>query len=193
MSPNEILSVAEKIHHKHGLEGLSLRRVARAMDVTPMALYRHFADKDALLDALAARGFSILEQYLEEATKKRSPLARLKAGVTQFREFALAQRRLFELMFLIPRRSVPSAPGSLRETSSPAFGKLIASLAESMAAGDLRDGDPQQIILLIWAIVHGLIALHFSGRFGTDHEFRRVFDAAMALQFDLLRPVSSKG
>jgi AcrR family transcriptional regulator len=186
-SPDTILDVAERMHRKHGLQALSLRRIAKVVGVTPMALYRHFKDKDALLTALAARGFAILETFLAEAATKRDPLARVRAGLVQYREFALAERRQFELMFLVPRPNVPSAPGSLRETSSPAFGKLIGALKECMEDGTLRRADPAQIILLVWGTAHGLIALHYSGRFGSDAQFRSVFDAMLQLQFELLR------
>jgi AcrR family transcriptional regulator len=186
-SPEAILDVAERIHRKHGLPALSLRRLAKAVGVTPMALYRHFEDKDALLNALAERGFARLETFLAKAAAKRDPLARVRAGIVQYREFALAQRRLFELMFLVPRRGVPGAPGSLRETSSPSFAKLIEALKECMERGTLPRADPAQLILLVWGTAHGLIGLHYSGRFGSDIRFRTVFDTMLHLQFHLLR------
>ena len=50
-----------------------------------------------------------------------------------------------------------------------------------MGAGDFPSGDPGEFILLIWAMAHGLIALHFSGRFENDDEaFRRIYDRAVA-------------
>jgi AcrR family transcriptional regulator len=185
-SPDTILTVAERIHRKHGLQALSLRRIAKVVGVTPMALYRHFKDKDALLTALAARGFAILETFLAEAATRRDPLSRVRAGLVQYREFALAERRLFELMFLVPRRDVPSAPESLRATSSPAFGTLIGALKDCMEDGTLRRADPAQVILLLWGTAHGLIALHYSGRFGNDGHFRALFDAMLNFQFQLL-------
>src|SRR5829696_2352994 len=49
-----ILKAAERIYRKAGVDALSIRRVAAAVDLTPMAIYRHFRDKDALIDALVA-------------------------------------------------------------------------------------------------------------------------------------------
>jgi AcrR family transcriptional regulator len=54
LSRERILEVADRLAREDGLEALSMRRIAEQLDVWPMSLYRHFQDKDALLDALAA-------------------------------------------------------------------------------------------------------------------------------------------
>ena len=185
---DRILDAAERIHSKRGLSQLTLRRVAKTVGVTPMAFYKHFEDKNALLDALAARGFAILETYFEEAVRKRTPITRLRATLTQLREFALDQPRYYELMYFVARGAVPAAPASLRETTSPSFAKLIADVRESMEAGDIRRGDPGETILLMWATAHGLIALHFSGRFGNDAAvFRPLYDRIIEAELVLLQ------
>lgn len=188
-TPQQILDAAADIYRAEGFDALSIRRVAEEVGVTPMALYHHFANKDALLDALVARGFEMLERRFADAVAQGSVMLRLRAGITAYREFALAEPRLFELMYLRPRPNVPSAPASLASTTSPAFGRLIESLVESMRQGLVRAGEPASTILLIWSTIHGLIALHFSGRFGGDDaRFRAVYDAAVNELFDLLRP-----
>ena len=183
-----ILNAAERIHSKHGVSELTLRRVAKAVRVTPMAIYKHFKDKNALLDGLAERGFGIWETYLEVAVSKRTPMTRLRAVLDQAREFALEHPRYFELMFLAKRGSIPNAPASLRETPSPSFTKVIADVRGMIDAGELRRGDPGETILLLWATAHGLISLHFTGRFGgSSTAFRGIYDRAMASLFDALR------
>ena len=185
---DRILDAAERIHSRRGLSDLTLRRVAKAVGVTPMAIYKHFEDKNALLDGLAERGFGIWETYLEVAVRKRTSMTRLRAVMHQAREFALEHPRYFELMFLARRGPIPKAPASLRETPSPSFTKVIADVRQMIDAGELRRGDPGETILLLWATAHGLIALHFSGRFGDSNAvFRGVYDRAMATQLDLLR------
>ena len=186
---DEILRTAAAIHREEGLDALSLRRVAEAVGVTPMALYHHFDNKDALLDALVAQGFARLEQYFARAAARRTPMTRLRAGVVAYREFALDERRLFELMYLVPRPNVPPAPASLATTPSPSFGALIAAVGEAMEQGRLRRGVPAETILLVWATVHGLITLHFTGRFGGDDaRFRAVFDRTINSLLRALRP-----
>lgn len=146
-----------------------------------MAIYRHFRDKEALVQALILSGFEQWERHLAEAVKAPTARGRIENALRAYREFALERPRHFELMFLVPRPGVPLAPDSLRATPSPSFGAVIAAVHASMATGELVAGDPGQIILMVWALAHGLIALHFTGRFGFDETlFRRRYDEAIA-------------
>src|SRR3954467_13197008 len=90
-----ILAAAWKLFAAGGIDAVSLRRVAAKVEVTPMAIYRHFADKDALIDALVvearARGSARLA-----AIDVEEPLAWLTAAGDEFLEFALDEPRRFE-------------------------------------------------------------------------------------------------
>jgi AcrR family transcriptional regulator len=143
-----------------------------------MALYRHYADKDALLDALVADGFAQFEVVVQKAADEATPLARLRSLCEGYVEFALSRPRLFELMFLIPRPGVPPAPTSLQSSPSAPFTRIIASVHEAMQAGTIAADDPAQVMLLLWSTIHGLVALHFSGRFQFDDAaFRQLASA----------------
>jgi AcrR family transcriptional regulator len=176
MTPaNRILREARKVYERHGLPGLTIRRVSARVGVTPMALYRHYADKDALLDALVAQGFAEFETYVSRAADTPTPLTRVRATLAEYVEFALDHPRLFELMFLIPRKGIPAAPASLATTPSPGFTRIITAFNEAMREGSLATDDTKEVILMAWATVHGLIALHFSGRFQFDDAvFRQI-------------------
>jgi len=75
---DRILAAAERIYQREGPSGLTLRSVASAVGVTPMAIYRHFRDKDALVQALVDAGFERWEQYLARAVDTRSPMKALE-------------------------------------------------------------------------------------------------------------------
>ena len=176
------MAVAERILRKEGIAAVTTRRVAGELGLTPMALYRHFRGKEALVQALVEIGFAHWETRLARAVKVRSPRRCLDNALAAYRDFALAEPRLFELMFLTPRPAVPSAPASLAVSPSPAFSKVIAALREV-----LPSPDPEQLLLLVWAVAHGLVALHFSGRFGFDEKlFRRTYDRTMSLLWSRL-------
>ena len=177
-SRDKILRAAQRIHDKEGLDGLSIRRVSARVGLTPMAIYRHFADKDALLDALVADGFAEFEAYVYRAAAQETPEARVRAMFREYTTFALDKPRLFELMFLIPRRNIPEPQDSLRTSPSPAVNQIIAALNEAMESGAIARDDPAQVLLFAWGTIHGLIALHFSGRFAFDDSvFTRIADA----------------
>jgi AcrR family transcriptional regulator len=84
LSRERILDVASRLAADDGLETLSMRRIAQQLDVWPMSLYRHFQDKDALLDALAARaapGPRANAGLRELVTEVRDVVARQPAGM----------------------------------------------------------------------------------------------------------------
>jgi len=183
-----VIAAAERILRSEGIGAVTTRRIASELGVTPMALYRHFEGKDALVEALVASGFARWEARLARAVRPGTPARRLRGALAAYRDFALEEPRLFELMFLLPRPGVPEAPGSLRSTVSPAFAEVIASVKDAIRAGDLPSTDPEEVVLMIWALAHGLVALHFSGRFGFQDElFRRAYDRTTAALWKQLR------
>jgi len=190
MSPRErILRAARLIYEKEGLAGLSMRRVSQRVRLTPMALYRHYANKDALLDALVAEGFGHFEAVVQKAADEPTPIARIRGVCHGYVDFALANPRMFELMFLIPRRGIPTAPASLQSSPSPAFTRIIAAVHEAMETRVIPADDPGQVMLFLWGTLHGLIALHFSGRFQFDDAlFRKVAAAQIDRLIRLLAP-----
>ena len=177
------MAAAERILRSEGIAAVTTRRVAGELGLTPMALYRHFPGKDALVQALVERGFAYWEARLSAAVKARSPRRRLENALAAYRDFALDEPRLFELMFLIPRSNVPSAPASLQAPPSPSFAAVIGALQ-----AELGPGQPEELPLLVWAVAHGLVALHFSGRFGGNEKaFRRAYDRTTTLLWKHLR------
>ena len=182
-----ILAAAERLLRSEGVAAVSTRRVASAVGVTAMAMYRHFRSKDALVQALVDTGFARWELRLAEAVDTPNPRDKIVNAIAAYRDFALAEPRYFELMFLVPRPGVPLAPESLRATPSPSFAAVIAAVHACMANGEFVPADPSQTILVMWALAHGLLALHFTGRFGFDEPlFRRRYDDAVRLMLDRL-------
>jgi AcrR family transcriptional regulator len=122
-------------------ETFSLRAVARRAGVSPNAPYRHYADKEALLAALATYGFAQLADRLEAA-------AELTGMAEQYVAFALSHPGLFRLMYGRP-------------TANAAAARTAEILASRLADPALQIG--------AWAMVHGLAVLLLDGKLpGTD-------------------------
>ncbi|WP_448662680.1 TetR/AcrR family transcriptional regulator [Sphingomonas sp. CJ20] len=147
-------------------EEFSLRSVARAAGVSAMAPYRHFADKDALLGAVAAHGFDELRDTLREADAAPDPRTALLAQGMAYVRFALGRPALFRLMF----GGAASGPPPSEDT---AYGVLARRMA------DLLPDDAQTGSMTCWATVHGLATLALDGRLGPAPE--PVAHAALAL------------
>ena len=183
MTRQRILKVAHRALKKKGPGALSLRQIAGEVGITPMAVYRHFRDKDDLLDAMVADGFARWEEYLAVAVRVDNPWQRLERVLVAYADFALTEHRMFELMFMVPRSRIPTAPASLSSTPSPSFSSLIVSVRQALGTEDVS-----HTLLLAWAAAHGLICLHFSGRFGFDVQvFRKEYDRVIQRFLALLR------
>src|SRR5215469_16361399 len=85
---DRIFHAARTLFDKEGVNGLSMRRLADQVGITPMAIYKHFPDKAALMDALMLDGFVSWEARVR-AIPKRDPLAWLKAMMDEALDFAL--------------------------------------------------------------------------------------------------------
>ena len=111
-----------------------MRRVAAAVDVTPMAIYRHYPGRASLLNALADEGFADLTARLAEKKFSGSVQARLTRMMEIYLEHALQRPRLFELMFLKPRVGARSYPRDFKAGRSPTA-NLLAPVVINRASG----------------------------------------------------------
>ncbi|MBU60048.1 MAG: TetR family transcriptional regulator [Alcanivorax sp.] len=151
-----------------GGDGFSLRELARRVGVTANASYRHFANKDALLLALAAEGFRRLRAAQEAAEAAADgPGRQLVAGGLSYLRFAHANPALFRLMFsgaAAAHRSGDNDDPELTEASAAAFETLRQAVARTGLAGD---DDGHHAALRAWAMVHGFSHLLLDGQL--DH------------------------
>ena len=167
---------------QEGSRQVSLRRISRAVGVTPMALYRHFENKEALQIALLQEGFRTFDGYLARSDAGRDARERLDLLVEGFRDFAFEQGAYFELIFLTSqtldglkdRREV-------RKVARPTFERLVACVGDCIAEGSLADRGAREMAVSLLAHCTGLAALHRSGTFRwSKAEARRTFDASFA-------------
>ena len=185
-----ILAHARDLFLQEGAQNVSLRRIAKAVGVTPMALYRHFESKEDLQVQLLRAGFRTFDEYLSRSESGETAEARLLLLIEGFREFALDEPAYFELMFL----SGQSPDGlrdrrEVRKVARPTFQRLVDCVADCIASGNLRDGGAESIALTLLAQATGLAALHRSGTFRwSKAEARARFDVSFAASLDAWRP-----
>lgn len=169
----KIETAAGKLLDREGSEAVTMRRVAKAVGITPMALYRHYADRDGLLNALADGGFGELAERAQGAALPKDPERRLTAILNIFLDFALERPRIFELMFLLRREGARQFPGDFRAGRSPTAKFAVAALEAGMKSGVFRKDDVWEIAFETGALLQGLVMLYVGGRVGTSaEEFR---------------------
>jgi len=157
-----LLAEAERTLREDGIERLSLRDLARQAGVSHAAPRRHFADRQALLDALAAAGFLRLSDELRaaigDATENYE--AQLRAAATAYIHFATRDAALLELMFAAKRGEQSAA---VRDAFGRVFAEVDGLVRRGQQAGELRPGEPDRLRLLLFATMQGIAALVTSG------------------------------
>ena len=156
-----LLTAALAILEEHGdPASLSLREAARRAGVSAMAPYRHFADKEALLAAIATIGFERLGAALRAAETKAvshdMPRTPLDAQGVAYVAFACRHPALFRLMF---GATSPTKTGGLADTAAQTF-KVLADRVAQVVPHDVG----ADVALAAWALVHGLAMLAVDGQ-----------------------------
>lgn len=159
-----IIIASRRLLDKEGPEAVTMRRVAKAVGITPMAIYRHYPDRAALLNALADEGFEELAARLARKNFSGGVEQRLTKLGEIYLEHALQSPRLFELMFLKPREGARRYPRDFKTHRSPTANLMVEVVQEGMAGGYFRDDDPWEIVFEMGALSHGLIMLYLGGR-----------------------------
>jgi AcrR family transcriptional regulator len=181
-----LLREAAALVQEEGIEALSMRRLASRVGVSATALYRHFPDKDGLLRCLVEGANAELGRYL---FPRGRPRPRLEGTLAAYLRFALERPQSYDVLFFSRGRTDLEVPPS--GESSANFRLLRDQVAEAMARGELRRADPTQTAVTLWALMHGLVALHRQGRFGDRRgAFGRVFRRAVAQLLAGLKPAA---
>lgn len=175
-----LLDSALELANARGVHNFTLRELARAAGVSHAAPYHHFADKSALMTALALEIFHTLRDTLQAAWDAASgpPDQRFSATGVAYVRFALENPAAFRLMFRpelfeSATTSTPEAADSpLMQAGQEAFAVLLNAVQACQAAGSIAPGDPYLPAVSAWSLVHGLSILLLdgvAGPFGNDN------------------------
>jgi AcrR family transcriptional regulator len=151
-----LVSAALELLEEGGATELSLRAAARRAGVAPSAPYRHYADRDALLSAVAAVGYRELAEHLAEAHPAPSTTDDLAAVAVSYVRFALQRPALFRVMFSEPC----DRDSGERVAATAAIAAYVGAIVERCFPA----ADPDALSTAIWALVHGLAFLHLDGK-----------------------------
>lgn len=164
-----LLAAAQELLVERGEGAISLREVARRAAVSHNAPYRHFADRETLLAALAAQGFADLLACMGQIGAGQAAVTRLALLGRCYVHFALERRGLFRLMFAsaLERSRYPDlqqAAEQLRQLLGEAVAALVGEEAAEVAG------------LSAWSLVHGLALLLLDGQVAVAAEQMRLIE-----------------
>jgi AcrR family transcriptional regulator len=146
-------------------DAVSIRAVADAVGITSPSIYLHFADKDALIEAVVIDVFAELDAaMLAAGADVNEPLARVRAYGLAYVDFAIGHPEHYRVATM--ERCVEVGKGSAgnldQVLADGAFNHLRDAVVACIAAGVFAAGDPVPIALELWSAAHGIAALMIS-------------------------------
>ena len=180
-----LLDAADALVAEKGPAGFSLREAARVVGVDPAACYRHFRDREAVLQALARRGFTRLATTfadVADAARRKKPVDVVRALGHTYVQFAVAAPSAFRAMF--GPNGFDARDPRLRGDYRDGIG-AYERLQRTISAWATADGlsiEIEDASLVLWSGVHGFAMLFVDGalRFNHDAHRDRVVDALLS-------------
>lgn len=175
-----IYRCALRILEAEGPQAVSMRRVAKEVGITAMAIYHHFPGRDALLDAVVDSEFEKLTEFFSRLSGRQSFEAALIHIMDGYIDYALAHPRIFDYVFSMPRPGARRFPEDFRARRSPTLNLTADTVSAWMKLGKLKRDDVWEIAFELWAHVHGYLALWRGGRIGlSEDEFRSLIHRSL--------------
>ena len=180
---DQILAAARAAFDRDGPEGLSMRDIAKEVGITPMAIYRHYENKQALIDALVLDALGEWSAIVA-AIPEQAPLDWMRAIGEAHLEFALQKPRRYEAAFLTHSTKARRYPDDFLAGHSPA-GTLQLRLIDTMIAqGVMKANSAVELLVTNAALSQGLITLYRAGRIaGSEDDFRTLYLGATERSF----------
>ena len=158
---DRILGCACDLYLEHGLDGFSMRKLAKEVGVTAPALYRHYDGREEVLADVLREAHRTFSRYLYSALGAPSPQERFSAAGEQYLNFVIDHPRWYGMMHTAPEHlgmeQIPEDIAGLQAATSQFW---LDRVRECMEAGILRQGDPMETAITMWAHAHGMVQLY---------------------------------
>jgi AcrR family transcriptional regulator len=164
-----------RLLEKEGAEAVSMRRVAKAVGITPMAIYSHFPNREALLKMVTDNEFRKLLQFSGRRLRAGRLDSLLVNILDGYLDYALAHPNVFDYVFSKPRPDARRFPKDFRARRSPTLNLIADAIAEEMKKGALRKDDIWEVAMALWTQAHGCVTLYRAQRFALSKAQFRAF------------------
>ena len=161
-----ILDAARTLFVERGIDAVSMREIAKKINYSATTLYHHFADKEALLQAVCDEDFLKLASGMHQVMQLPDLIARIQALGKGYAMFALQRPNHYRLMFMTPRAPCNPDITSIQQgnTEQDAYAQLKLVVQDAFDAGLFRPeiADAELIAQTIWAGIHGVCSLQIA-------------------------------
>jgi AcrR family transcriptional regulator len=169
-----IAVAALQLLEKEGPAAVSMRRIAQAVGITPMAIYHHFPNREVLLKTVTDREFEKLAGFMDaRQNEARTEGERLLRVMDYYIDYAFKHPKVFDYVFSQYRTDARRFPKDFRARRSPTMNRVADTVADAMARREIQKDDVWEVAMELWAHIHGYVALFRAGRFAlSEKQFR---------------------
>lgn len=153
----KILDAARDLFATEGYPAVTMRKIAEAIEYSPTAIYGHFEDKDDLVHALCHEDFARLLSVFDGQAALADPIERIRQLGRGYALFAEQNPNHYRFMFMTAGKL--EHPHEQSEPGQQAFQRLMAAVEQGIAEGRFRTDDALLISQVLWASLHGAVAL----------------------------------
>lgn len=163
---------------------MTMRRLARSIGITPMAIYHHFETREVLLRDVVEGEFGAFLDLLAKMPVYEAAEDRITHALDAYLKYALSRPQIFDYVFSKPREGARRFPDDFHARRSPTLNPLADAVAKWMDEGVIERDDIWEVTLELWAHVHGYIALYRAGRFNLPQkDFKELVHRSMRRLF----------
>jgi AcrR family transcriptional regulator len=162
----KILDAARELFVAEGYEAVTMRKIAQRIEYSPTAIYLHFRDKQAVMEAICDTDFLKLATRFRKIAEIADPIERLRSAGFAYADFAMKHPNHYRMMFMTPHPPHDPRKSALdvgnRDEDAYAFVRWTAS--EAIAQGRIREelADPDLLAQMVWAAIHGWVSLRMT-------------------------------
>jgi AcrR family transcriptional regulator len=153
----KILDAARDLFATRGYDHVTMRAVADAIEYSPTAIYHHFEDKDDLVRALCNEDFGRLLHAFQKEAPPADPIEWIRQLGRAYARLGIETPNYYRFMFMTPLR--PDYTPGPDDPGQQSFEVLRAAVAKAIETGAFRPGDPDTVAQVLWAGIHGAVAL----------------------------------
>jgi AcrR family transcriptional regulator len=153
----KILDAAHDLFAREGYDRVTMRRIAEAIEYSPTTIYNHFEDKDDLVQSLCEENFARLLGALQSERPPADPVEQIRQLGLAYARFGVDYPNHYRFMFMTPGKfeHIHELSGSGQQ----AFGLLHSAVEKAIGSGAFRPGDAVAVAQVLWAGLHGVVAL----------------------------------
>ncbi|MGB0840316.1 MAG: TetR/AcrR family transcriptional regulator [Chitinophagales bacterium] len=162
----KILIAARHILAEEGYTGLSMRKIAKAVDCKAASIYHHFKNKDKIVHTLIDEGHQFLFRLMSQSTEgAKTPYDCLVARANVYVDFGLQYPELYHIMYVLITKNMERYPKENYRRNSLNLAQTIQYLEAAQKRGEIQlKESPEVTANALTAMLHGFITMVHSNR-----------------------------